>query len=91
VRVVRTAVVSDIPIFDFQHFRHPLGHFRHRLGHFRNPQKGFQKSPTSLTSPRKDFRHFRQAPDMRPIAEVARKLGHRQTSLPTKNVLFSRQ
>ena len=50
---VRTAVVSDIPIFDFRHFRHHLGHLQHRLRHFRHPQKGFQKSPTSPTSPQR--------------------------------------
>ena len=50
-------VVSDITISDFrrhfQHFRHPLQHFQHHLWHFRHPQKGFQKSPTFPTSPKR--------------------------------------
>jgi hypothetical protein len=77
-------------------------HFRHH--HFRLPTSFPTLAPTFPTSPKriseisdisdippKDFRHFRQALDTRPIAEVTRNIGHRPTSLTTKFPTFSRQ
>ena len=81
----------------FPTFPTSLPTFPTSLPTFPTSSQTFPTSPKRISEisdisdiPPKDFRHFRQAPDTRPIAEVARNLGHRRRYPEIQNFVHSR-